>query len=386
MHPSAHLHSQSLALCLAALTAILFLTGCQTPSTNSLQHEIDTTILPMMQEHDIPGLAVAVIHDDAVHFFNYGVGSRETGQRVDQYTIFEIGSISKTFTALLGAYVCTQGGFRLEDPVSRAWPALAGTAFDGITMAQLATYSAGGLPLQFPEAVTTDAEMLAYFRAWEPDYPPGAYRCYSNPSIGLFGRVAAQGSAENFAQLMTRTILPSLGLSHTYLAVPPSAMDHYAFGYNNDNLPIRVNPGMFDKEAYGIKTSAADMSRFLSVQMTTQNNPALANAIALTHVGHFSVGPMTQGLGWEMYPYPTTLQDLLAGNSPDIIFEPNATTSPINLGDAVLFNKTGSTGGFGAYVAFIPAKKLGVVLLANRNYPIVARITAAYQILHAAER
>jgi beta-lactamase class C len=49
--------------------------------------------------------------------------------------------------------------------------------------------------------------------------------------------------------------------------------------------------------------------------------------------------------------------------------------------DDVLINKTGSTNGFGAYAAFVPAKKIGVVLLANKSYPIVARVTAAHQIL-----
>ena len=46
-----------------------------------------------------------------------------------------------------------------------------------------------------------------------------------------------------------------------------------------------------------------------------------------------------------------------------------------------LFNKTGSTNGFGAYAAFVPSRRAGIVLLANRNYPIPARIDAAYAVL-----
>jgi beta-lactamase class C len=95
---------------------------------------------------------------------------------------------------------------------------------------------------------------------------------------------------------------------------------------------------------------------------------------------------MTQGLGWEMYAYPINLEDLLAGNSAQTIFEARAVSKlvpPRPPQPGVLINKTGSTNGFGAYVAFVPDRRIGIVMLANKNYPIPARVKAAYQVLTA---
>jgi beta-lactamase class C len=93
---------------------------------------------------------------------------------------------------------------------------------------------------------------------------------------------------------------------------------------------------------------------------------------------------MTQDLIWEQYPYPVALKTLLEGNSPAMIFDATPVTE-INPPEApqrnVWINKTGSTNGFGAYVAFVPAKHLGIVIVANRNFPIEERVTIAYKIL-----
>ncbi len=110
----------------------------------------------------------------------------------------------------------------------------------------------------------------------------------------------------------------------------------------------------------------------------------LQRALMMTHKGHYKLGRMTQDLIWEQYNYPVSLQDLLDGNSPKVIYESNPVTKidlPREPSEDVLINKTGSTNGFAAYIAFIPARKLGVVLLGNRNYSIAARVTAAYEIL-----
>ena len=67
---------------------------------------------------------------------------------------------------------------------------------------------------------------------------------------------------------MEQTILPGLGLYHTYVNVPEQAMGHYAYGYSKEDKPIRVTPGMLADEAYGIKTSSADLLRFVKANIS----------------------------------------------------------------------------------------------------------------------
>jgi len=93
---------------------------------------------------------------------------------------------------------------------------------------------------------------------------------------------------------------------------------------------------------------------------------------------------MTQDLIWEQYQYPVELDQLLTGNSTKILFEANPATEldpPVWPSDDVLINKTGSTNGFAAYVVFVPDKRIGIALLANKSYPIDARVTAAFELL-----
>jgi beta-lactamase class C len=366
-----------IAACLAPMTA--------TSVTNvaTMREVVDATIQPLMAQHKVPGLAVAVTVDGQAFFFNYGVASRETNEPVSEATIFELGSVSKTFTATLALYARALGKLSLTDHPSKYMPQLKGSAIDKATLLNLGTYTAGGLPLQFPDEVSDDRSMVHFFLNWTPIAEPGTQRQYSNPSIGLFGHMTALALQREFADAIETELLPKLGLNHTYIRVPNSAMPDYAWGYNNENKPVRVNPGVFDAEAYGIKSTAADMIRFvqLNVDASKLEEP-VRRAVEETHSGYFDVDGMVQGLGWEQYPYPVSLERLLRGNSSTIIFNPNP-ARPIAgpLAGPRLFNKTGSTGGFGAYVAFVPQKRIGIVILANRSYPIPERVRAASAIL-----
>ncbi|WP_338801365.1 class C beta-lactamase [Pseudomonas sp. RSB 5.4] len=358
-----------------------------TPSDEQLQALVNKSVTPVMQQQNIPGLAVAITVNGQPHYFNYGVAAKDTGQKVSENTLFEIGSVSKTFAATLAGYAQATGKLDLSTKASQIWPELKGSAFDGISVLQLGTYSAGGLPLQFPDEWDSADKMLGYYQQWKPSFPAGSQRLYSNPSLGLFGYLAAKTLGQPYDQVMSETLLPKLGLKQTFIHVPASEAKLYAQGYDKKDQPVRVTPGALDSEAYGIKTSAADLLRYVEANLKPASLEApLQKAIAATHTGYYTVGDMTQGLGWERYAYPISLDKLQNGNSTPMAMEAHKVkwlASPQPEPANVLYNKTGATGGFGAYVAFVPSKDLGIVILANKNYPNAERVKIAHEIFSA---
>lgn len=352
------------------------------PSTeaSAVRAVVDAAVRPVIARNDLPGLAVGVTVSGRSYVFNYGVASKSTNTPVDDQTLFEIGSISKTFAATLGALAQVQGRLSLQDSPARHLPALKGHPIERTTLLQLATYTAGGLPLQVPDDIQSDAQMQRSLQQWTPLYTPGLRRQYSNPSIGLFGQAVAAAWGRPYVKAVQSDLLPGLGLRHTYLQVPEAAKAHYAWGYDKDKA-VRVTPDVYDAEAYGIRTTAADLLRFVQAHIDPGTlSPPLRQAIETTHQGVYQVGPMTQGLGWESYPWPVPLEQLSEGNALGRVVS-EVTPLPASPAGPRLFNKTGSTRGFGAYAAFIPEKRLGIVLLANRVWPIPDRVAAAHEIL-----
>jgi beta-lactamase class C len=375
---------------LFASACLLLASGAEAADVESrIAAAVEKAVGAVIKENDVPGMAVGVAVAGQRFVFNYGLADRKKGTPVGDDTLFEIGSVSKTFTATLGGYAEAEGALSFSDAASEHMPELAGSAFDRISLLDLGTYTAGGLPLQFPDDVTDDTGIATYFRGWRPAYEPGTQRVYSNPSIGLFGHLAARSLGQPYADLMHGTLFPALGLENTYIRVPDSEMQNYAFGYNKAGKPVRVNPGALDSQAYGVKTTASDLLRFVEVNMDPSAlQTSLQQAIAATQDGYYRIGDTTQSLGWELYAWPAKLDVLLSGNSSDMALKPHAATflsPPEQPAGEVFVNKTGSTGGFGAYAAFVPTRGVGVVLLANRNYPNAERIKAAYAIFETLE-
>lgn len=358
-------------------------------SSQQVTSLVKAAIEPLMEQQEIPGMSVAVLYKGRAQFVNFGVADLESRRRVTENTLFELGSVSKTFTGTLAGVMIRNGEIRLNDPVQKYWPQLTGEQWRPVRMLHLATYTAGGLPLQLPDDVTDQASLLRFYQEWQPEAAPGTLRQYSNASIGLFGSLMVKGDYE---QAMARNVFQPLRLTRTYITVPPSMMLDYAWGYKNGQ-PVRVSPGMLDAEAYGVKSTARDMLTFMQANVDpnrlSSGNAVLRNAIRTAQARYFKVGTLFQGLGWEIYDWPVTADTLMGDSDNGVALQPRPATllNPVGPSQSVSWvHKTGATNGFGAYIAFIPERNSGIVILANKNYPNPLRIKAAWQILQALQQ
>src|SRR6185437_343798 len=236
--------------------AAVFLAACAPIAANhatgqqgKVKSIVDAAIQPIMGKYNIPGMAVGIIVGGKPYVFDYGLASRETRKPVTRSTLFEIGSISKTFTATLASYAQVNGQLSLSEKTSRYLPSLRGSKFGDVSLVSLGTHTPGGFPLQVPDNIKTIAGLMRYLKKWQPAYAPGTYRTYANPSIGMLGLIAAKSMNGDFATLMERRLFPALGIASTYINVPKVRMADYAQGYTKKGRPIRMAAAVLSAEA-----------------------------------------------------------------------------------------------------------------------------------------
>jgi CubicO group peptidase (beta-lactamase class C family) len=217
-----------------------------------------------------PGAAVvAVVGEEVVWARGYGVANTETGAPVTPDTLFQIGSVTKSFTAAALLSASAQGLVALDRPVSTYVPGL-NACVGAPTLTQLLSHT-GGL-MDEPDEFGPQGEegLAAYARTWTSEYcllPPGRAFSYSNSGFALAGLAVQEAERKPFADVMRARVLDPLGMARTTFRPTEAMTWPLAVGHRRDNegrLTV-VRPLANDARLWPAGTmysSANEMARF----------------------------------------------------------------------------------------------------------------------------
>lgn len=315
------------------------------PSPASIQRFLDDRVAA----HRAVGIVLATRGPGGrTRVFTAGASGR-AGLALDGDTLFEIGSITKTFTAALLAEMVERGEVKLDDPVNRYLPIrLRVPRQEGrqITLVDLATHTSAlpALPTNIhPKDVANPyadytVEMLERFVAgYALPRRIGSRYEYSAVGFGLLGHALGHRLREPWEAAVVERVLTPLGMDSTRATLDPALKRRLAPGHDQSgtevpNWDIPALPAMG-----ALRSSANDMLKYLGANMDPESNP-LGRAFAMTHTPRVAMDEETRvGLAWQT-GHATNRSIVWHG---------------------------GGTGGYRALIAFDPGAHLGVVLLTN---------------------
>lgn len=301
-----------------------------------------------VDSNETPGIAVAIIEDGKSKFFYYGKSNLSTRESVTSKTLFEIGSVTKTFTCSVLSYLVQKNELALSDPAQKHLPSsilLPEKNKKSITLLHLASAHSGlpRMPGNFspadqsnPYIDYTEKELTAYLNNCELKNEPGTTYEYSNLGMGLLGFILTQQKNRPYSELIKEIILSPLGMNQTFINGLGSSK-LLATGYR-DTSPMKAwtwtNQSVLTG-AGGIVSNAEDMLKFLVAQLNSDNS-TLTAAFKEAHKEQSEAGSPTMqiGLGWHIREHKYVWHN-------------------------------GGTGGFRSFVGFDPVKKRGIVILTN---------------------
>jgi CubicO group peptidase (beta-lactamase class C family) len=238
---------------------------------------------------------VALIRDaDGPRLVTYGTAGESKSRPLDGDTVFEIGSITKVFTALLLADMVARGEVELADPVEKYLPpANRPKPFDGkpISLLDLATYTSGlpRLPTNFsprdkanPYADYSVPQLHKFLSEYVPRYYPGSHYEYANLGFGLLGHVLSLRAGRGYEELVTTRICEPMGLTDTRITLTSAMFERLAQGHDTSLHPV---PGWDIPTLAGagaLRSTANDMMRFLDACQggrKTDLSPAIASLL-----------------------------------------------------------------------------------------------------------
>jgi CubicO group peptidase (beta-lactamase class C family) len=285
----------------------------------------------------------------------YGRSGASSDRPLDGDTVFEIGSITKVFTALLLTEMVTRGEVALDDPVSKYLPDhVKMPARNGkqIAFLDLATYTSGlprlpdGIPNfgDNPYADYTVEQLYAFLSNHVLRFDPGTHYEYANLGFGLLGHVLALRANASYEDLVVSRVCAPLGLDDTRISLTPSMRERLAQGHQsslkatpNWDLPTLAGAG-------ALRSTAIDLHKFMKATCLGDAGAPLRSAIDLLLQTRRPADNPHQmvGLGWFVR----------SGNDDEVVW------------------KDGGTGGYASFVGFSTHLHSGAVVLSNSANPI----------------
>lgn len=343
-------HSNALMTAFAAVVFTFSSSMVQAQDASPLAEKIVQKIDLVLKEARIPGAAVIVVKGSQV-LVNTGVGfaNLETQTPVTPQTLFELGSCSKSFTALAILQLAEDGFIKLDDPVSKHFPGF--EVFykkkkSIITIDHLVHHTSG-LPWsafgKIPKSRAPNAlkDFVYSLSGMTLENTPGKVFIYSNANYDIAGAIIEEASGMRFEQYMAQKIFVPMGMTGTYIGTAGDdtrsglpAATGYKISYGEPRaFESPVFRGNFP--AGYVVTNGEDMAKWLRAQLGTLDNP-LSELFGSSHNFTHLVRGIPYSMGWFVLQDAGT-EIFHAGNNPN----------------------------FSAYVAFRPQEQLAVAVLAN---------------------
>lgn len=302
-----------------------------------------------MQEHSIPGVAVALVFNGKSYLYQFGYADLSSRQPVTANTIFELASLTKVFTSTALALEILRNNMNLNDSVTKYIPQLQSTKnpISQVSLVDLATHTSSlpRVPPQKPQKYT-EATLISFLNSWKPTYPIGTKFVYSNLGFGLIGLAISNVEQTNYENMIEKLITKPLQMGSTFVQVPEYLFSYYAQGYD---IQGRIAP-QYELNAWpgggSLRSSSSDMLKFLEANLGLDGPIELIKAMELAQAGYFTVKKnFVMGLGWQRL----TSDGLL------------------------IIDKNGGVPGFSTYIGLLPQQKIGIVILTNKAKTHVTR-------------
>jgi serine-type D-Ala-D-Ala carboxypeptidase/endopeptidase len=297
------------------------------------------------------GIVVGVLDEKGPRVIAYGDTGAAERRPLTGDTVFEIGSVTKVFTALLLADMVRTRDLRLTDPVAKYLPK--GTKLPerngrSITLVDLATHTSGlpfmpdNMPaLESRESSYSNADLYRFIAAQTLQRDIGSEWDYSNLDYWLLQEAIATRGRADFEQLLQKRVIVPLGLQSTAITLPPQLEARVAIGHDavmQPTAPLASRPVLnLMPAAGGLLSTANDLLKFLSVTMGYEKSK-LAPSMAKLLQTRRPAGDNQQALGWMI----------------------------IGTGDDAMVLHDGGTLGSSSSVAWLPQQRAGVVVLMNQ--------------------